>query len=214
MTDPAASSTLPNGPHAQLSQPYQYASLEDKPRTIRLLKIQHECTEDGLNWHGQDQHERVRCREPCCEGFNVSSPRIDLHERSFDENPKYEAISYAWGDAALLERVVCGSGVLRVTKNCYDLLWRLRERNTHLCAGTKEACDATDDLYWIDALCINQDFQRERNHQVGMMATIYEKAVRVIVWPGKVEEPHSVRHALLTALRSGELWNRHVCAVS
>jgi hypothetical protein len=30
-----------------------------------------------------------------------------------------------------------------------------------------------DDYYWIDAICINQSNDQEKNHQVGMMKDIY-----------------------------------------
>ncbi|KAG6365473.1 hypothetical protein INS49_007084 [Diaporthe citri] len=39
-------------------------------------------------------------------------------------------------------------------------------------------------IIWIDAICINQDDIKERNHQVHIMQTIYSKAAEVIVWLG------------------------------
>jgi hypothetical protein len=38
---------------------------------------------------------------------------------------------------------------------------------------------------WVDALCINQGNLEERKQQVQLMAKIYSKAHRVIVWLGK-----------------------------
>jgi len=35
---------------------------------------------------------------------------------------------------------------------------------------------------WIDAICINQQEIKKRNHQVAMMRDIYSKAVAVRVW--------------------------------
>lgn len=37
---------------------------------------------------------------------------------------------------------------------------------------------------WVDAICINQDDIKERNHQVHIMKKIYSKAESVIVWLG------------------------------
>ena len=39
-------------------------------------------------------------------------------------------------------------------------------------------------LFWIDALCINQEDASERNHQLHQMGRIYRSAVKVIVWLG------------------------------
>ncbi|KAK7697571.1 hypothetical protein SLS64_013390 [Diaporthe eres] len=39
-------------------------------------------------------------------------------------------------------------------------------------------------IIWIDAICINQDDIKERNHQVCIMKKIYSKATEVIVWLG------------------------------
>ena len=38
---------------------------------------------------------------------------------------------------------------------------------------------------WIDALCIDQNNMKEREQQVGFMATIYAEASQVIVWFAK-----------------------------
>jgi len=73
--------------------------------------------------------------------------------------------------------------------------------------------------YWIDAICINQGFQeqdtpeqrsqRERSHQVAMMATIYEKAVQVTVWPGHVKDGVRLGILLDSGLRIGKLEKRY-----
>lgn len=39
-------------------------------------------------------------------------------------------------------------------------------------------------IIWIDAICINQDDIKKRNHQVRIMKKIYSKATEVIVWLG------------------------------
>jgi hypothetical protein len=38
---------------------------------------------------------------------------------------------------------------------------------------------------WVDAICINQRNSEERTQQVRLMAKIYSKAHRVIVWLGE-----------------------------
>jgi len=43
-------------------------------------------------------------------------------------------------------------------------------------------------ILWIDAICINQDEQGEKEQQVRCMAKIYAKASRVIVWLGEAAD--------------------------
>jgi hypothetical protein len=38
---------------------------------------------------------------------------------------------------------------------------------------------------WADAICINQEDQREREHQVTLMSQVYQKAERVFIWLGE-----------------------------
>jgi hypothetical protein len=40
-------------------------------------------------------------------------------------------------------------------------------------------------ILWIDAICIDQEDEKDKSHQVAMMADIYSKADRVIVWLGE-----------------------------
>lgn len=73
--------------------------------------------------------------------------------------------------------MVCGGKVLKVTSNLPAALNRLREPRA-------------ERLLWVDAICINQDeenheFLSEKIHQVKLMAVIYRKAERVVVWIGE-----------------------------
>jgi hypothetical protein len=219
MTDIASSFTEPEEPYTELLSWYQYDSLGDKPpRTIRLLKIDHDCA-DGVHYGSDgrgDFHKSDLCQNNCCKEFNARMPSLTLHQTCLDTSPEYEAISYAWGNAALVQQVAFGSKVLRVTQSCYDLLRILRKRDSSRCGD--RACSTLAQHYWIDAICINQGFQedrgkqensrRERSHQVAMMATIYEKANKVIVWPGHVDAGDRLdilRDALRDNLLRGKL---------
>jgi hypothetical protein len=48
-----------------------------------------------------------------------------------------------------------------------------------------QAYDGIDYL-WIDQLCIDQSNILERNHQVGLMASIYSQSRSVLIWLGKL----------------------------
>jgi hypothetical protein len=54
----------------------------------------------------------------------------------------------------------------------------------------------TSKLFWIDAICIDQKTNSEKNEQLPMMADIYRRASRVVVWLGAPEsrkETHTLR---------------------
>lgn len=95
-------------------------------------------------------------------------------EESFGEPIKYDALSYVWGDPKKT-RPICVDGYdFNVTENLHAALHRLRCRYER--------------FVWIDAICVNQQDQKERGHQVRSMAKIYGKAHRVIVWLGEAAE--------------------------
>jgi ribonucleotide monophosphatase NagD (HAD superfamily) len=52
-------------------------------------------------------------------------------------------------------------------------------------------------LHWIDALCIGQEDDKERSHQVQMMARIYQSAEGVYAWLGLSDEESSLGIQLL-----------------
>jgi hypothetical protein len=41
---------------------------------------------------------------------------------------------------------------------------------------------------WIDAVCINQDNEEEKEHQIQLMARIYSQANRLVVWLGETAD--------------------------
>lgn len=49
---------------------------------------------------------------------------------------------------------------------------------------------------WADALCIDQENEKERNHQVGQMSDIYEQAMTARVWLGLEDEEGELLKAM------------------
>ncbi|KAK4445997.1 heterokaryon incompatibility protein-domain-containing protein [Podospora aff. communis PSN243] len=85
------------------------------------------------------------------------------------------------------EIIFLGNSVLPVTANCVAALKRVR-------------FISKPRVVWIDAVCINQNDLDERGHQVRLMAEIYTKAKRVLVYPGEPEdESHIGLHTISTA---------------
>ncbi|KAK4204757.1 heterokaryon incompatibility protein-domain-containing protein [Triangularia verruculosa] len=94
------------------------------------------------------------------------------------EGVPYEALSYTWGGTDRQGSIIVDqNSILRVTDNLYTALVNLRYQHK-------------DRLLWIDAICIDQNNDKERGHQVGQMRKIYQNAEEVLVWlgPGRTPE--------------------------
>ena len=87
----------------------------------------------------------------------------------------YEALSYVWGNKDETLPIYVDGVEFPVTVNLHAVLLRLRDRSL-------------ERMIWVDAVCIDQNNPKERNHQVQLMAKIYSKAHRVIVWLGMETE--------------------------
>jgi hypothetical protein len=101
------------------------------------------------------------------------SDNIDctLHQTELENAPKYEAISYAWGDPTNKVNVLCDGKIITVTQNLRDALLRLKLKDR-------------SKIIWADAICISQDDDGEKGSQVKLMGRIYGNATRVCVWLG------------------------------
>jgi hypothetical protein len=100
-----------------------------------------------------------------------------LQEVPLNRSGHYDAVSYAWGKNEQGKytpsySVRINDVTIPVQKNCHDVLVRLREPNRIR-------------RLFVDALCINQDDDEEKSHQVAMMFDIYRNANHVFVWLGQ-----------------------------
>jgi Heterokaryon incompatibility protein (HET) len=108
---------------------------------------------------------------------------------SLDDSLLYEALSYMWGEPDDLRFQIRVNGrLVNIRRNLWHALKAFRSKY---------------DTYeyrrrlWIDALRINQDNIEERNHQVGLMGTIYRRARVVLVWLG--DKDLTLHHKMTTA---------------
>ena len=98
-----------------------------------------------------------------------------LETRSLRDRFRYEALSYAWGDEEPSVPLLLGTHCIFITPNLREALRCKRYL-------------FRDVLLWIDAMCIDQANLHERNNQVSLMRTIYERADAVTVWLGPAME--------------------------
>jgi hypothetical protein len=90
------------------------------------------------------------------------------------DNPKYEALSYAWSElifSPTLEDVTTSTHS-SIIVNLYDAFQAIRYEHASR-------------MLWVDAICINQSDVKEKGHQVASMGKIYGDAWSVVVWLGQ-----------------------------
>jgi hypothetical protein len=96
-----------------------------------------------------------------------------FHTLALSNTPAYAALSYQWGPPDEGHPIMLNGRPFSVRTNLWQFLSEARHRMEHHTA-----------LIWIDAICIDQEHTKERNHQVAMMGEIYSKASHVVVWLG------------------------------
>jgi hypothetical protein len=90
-----------------------------------------------------------------------------------DVDAQYACLSYVWGPESDQHTILLNGAEHRIRKNLFDFL-----------TMAQPICAQSERIFWIDALCIDQDSIAERNHQVAQMGSIYSKAQDVVIWLG------------------------------
>ncbi|KAG4438391.1 hypothetical protein IFR05_006097 [Cadophora sp. M221] len=99
---------------------------------------------------------------------------IEFLPARFGQSCTYTALSYAWGtdsDAEVIQVKGARTRMLKITKSLACALRSLRSSHYQ--------------IFWIDALCIDQNNVEEKNYQVSRMAEIYRRANEVVIWLGE-----------------------------
>jgi hypothetical protein len=99
---------------------------------------------------------------------------------SLDDNPRFTALSYAWGTSTETEQITLNGKVVSIKGN---LAYALRHVYQHWVDAFPH--ERPHQLFlWADALCINQDDVEEKSSQVPLMGTIFSCAELVMSWLG------------------------------
>ncbi|KNG90091.1 hypothetical protein ANOM_002111 [Aspergillus nomiae NRRL 13137] len=106
---------------------------------------------------------------------NTAPIRCQLLNHSLQKNRNgahlYDALSYVWGDPAKSQVIYIEDGEFKVNQNLHSALRRLRD-------------PTFERILWVDAICINQGDDREKERQIQSMGKIYAGANQVVVWLG------------------------------
>lgn len=129
-------------------------------------------------------------------GLESDPVSCNLHLANLGSGVKYEAVSYSWGNGPSDRLIYINGGHFHVTANLEAALKVFRHeivsnaRHSSILDDFNERLknvEFNDTYKWIDALCINQEDNNERNDQIQLMRNIYSQSVRLVVWLG--EEP-------------------------
>ncbi|KAK4893476.1 hypothetical protein LTR27_008158 [Elasticomyces elasticus] len=145
--------------------------------------------------------------------YNKETAKIEIQLESVEYADVYGyiALSYTWerpfGNPSLDDgyddnvkngrTIVCNREELAVTRNLYEAL-------EVLCASE----EYVQKQFWVDAICIDQSNEGEKDLQVKFMAKIYQHA-QVIVWLGGMDVHAFSAIALIESLCALEPKQRH-----
>lgn len=99
--------------------------------------------------------------------------------------PAYTAVSYTWGNDVPSETIMLDGRLFRVRPNLWSCLYYLG-LFSH---------DAEWKYLWVDAICIDQRNDQERNDQVSRMDKTYRDATCVSVWLGLAPQEPELLHS-------------------
>jgi hypothetical protein len=109
----------------------------------------------------------------------LKTSAIDIHcvleTKSLDDKPPYTALSYVWGAKFPCTTILVNSQAIPVRENLGAVLEHIREAHRSVSV-------------WVDALCINQQDNEEKFHQVQLMSRIYKSSAEVLAWLGREED--------------------------
>ncbi len=131
---------------------FKHQPLDLTRQQIRLLRL-----------HPTPENEDAQTSPIQCEIMTVDA-----------KDAIYTTLSYVWGPPSPNQTIQVNGEPFVVRQNLFDFLKVFRDDDAN--------CTSEPLHLWIDQLCIDQDNELERNHQVQMMSDIYRGCQYVIIW--------------------------------
>ncbi|KAI1738623.1 heterokaryon incompatibility protein-domain-containing protein [Xylaria scruposa] len=123
-------------------------------------------------------------------------PKYDLRDFPCEDRPKYMALSYVWCGDTPTKAISINGIVLQVRKSLAQALQSIAHFDPHT-------------YVFADAICINQQDDREKSIMVQHMAQIFSDAWLVYAWLGPVQE-YSTQTLMKHFSELGKLFWQHV----
>jgi hypothetical protein len=148
-------------------------------------------------WDDERDHRATTRTHPTLDESDVPHNGSDLGDHTAFQ-PTYEALSYTWGstinpETAYVERQETTDDQI-VSQTTLELGQNLATALSHLRYPDKPR------ILWVDAICIDQQNNPERDQQVQRMREIYKYADRVVVWLGISSEKSALALSTLEYL--------------
>ena len=153
---------------------HHYKALDPNQKQIRLLHLL-----------PASKSSVIEC------SLNVVSLRIFRRKKSIfgghGPRPKWEALSYTWGEAGGSTSISLNGKPFLVRRNLWLALRSLR-------------LSEEGRTIWVDAICVDQSNLEERSQQIQFMATIYKEAEKVIIWLGDADDLDRIAFVALSEI--------------
>ncbi|CAN9082052.1 unnamed protein product [Alternaria alternata] len=122
---------------------------------------------------------RVLCIQPGVRGTTIeaSLSKIDLND---PERAPYTALSYTWGDAAIVDYILVNDEKMGVGANLFQALQHIRSPDEPI-------------VIWVDAICIDQTDNIEKSHQVSHMDLVYRLCDQAYIWLGSPDDSNLMK---------------------
>ncbi|KAK1671258.1 heterokaryon incompatibility protein-domain-containing protein [Colletotrichum godetiae] len=106
-------------------------------------------------------------------GRQTEELRCTCSTISLDSRPRYNALSYVWGNPDEKAQVIVNGVQVTVNRSLAEALSRIRRQQGPV-------------VIWADALCINQSDEDEKKYQIDLMHRIYGECENCFVWMGDI----------------------------
>ncbi|KAF2649500.1 HET-domain-containing protein [Lophiostoma macrostomum CBS 122681] len=129
---------------------------------------------------------------------SVGYDSFELFTTTLDEAPQFQAVSYVWGSGDREVRLhFRQGGFLMITPRLANSLKEL----------VKE-CSAG--FLWIDQICINQEDEEDKAHQIPLMGDIYRLSAQVLVYLAPDLFPSVTIHNILAEASTDTMYTESI----
>ncbi|KAL5330936.1 hypothetical protein ACEPPN_000462 [Leptodophora sp. 'Broadleaf-Isolate-01'] len=113
-------------------------------------------------------------------GRGTSTFDGDLVPFALQTCPDFVALSYTWGKDMHSQAININGHDVHVTENLHSFLKLIPDLPEF----------SPDTWWWINAICINQNDEKEKSSQMAIMGKIYENATQTVIWLGEENDVH------------------------
>lgn len=126
---------------------------------------------------------QLRLLRPLDPSSSPNNMCFEISHISREATQPYTAVSYTWGDLQPTETIRLNGKLFCVRPNLLSCLYYLSKN--------RRKAEFAWTWIWVDAICINQEDDREKSEQVALMSRTYTEARTISVWLGLVSVPGS-----------------------